>query len=84
MPMKGRKKNTPMAQPELRPTESVGLPEGKAQDERLTLAEIIERNRPDPWGSGYRTLYLMCALVFLCSTMNGKQPLFVRLLQVGN
>jgi hypothetical protein len=61
-----------MARSELQHVESVGLPDGKAQEERLTLAEVIERNRPNPWGFGYKRLYLMCALVLLCSTMNGK------------
>ena len=47
----------------------------------LTLADAaIER--PSPWGTGHRKLYLFCAVVYLCSTMNGicliemKQPYF--------
>ncbi|KAF7593618.1 hypothetical protein BBP40_011136 [Aspergillus hancockii] len=71
MSMKEGNQNPSTARLELQHMESVGLPDGKAQEEHLTLAEVIERNRPDPWGSGYRKLYLMCALVFLCSTMNG-------------
>ena len=36
------------------------------------LAAVIQENKPDPWGRGYRHLYFCCALVFLCSTMNGQ------------
>lgn len=61
-----------MAPPEPEHLESAGPSNEKVQGDPLTLAEVIERNRPDPWGSGYRKLYLMSALVFLCSTMNGK------------
>ncbi|RAQ66974.1 sugar transporter [Aspergillus flavus] len=60
-----------MAPPEPEHLESAGMSNEKVQGDPLTLAEVIERNRPDPWGSGYRKLYLMSALVFLCSTMNG-------------
>ncbi|QMW38221.1 hypothetical protein G4B11_001457 [Aspergillus flavus] len=60
-----------MAPPEPEHLESAGPSNEKVQGDPLTLAEVIERNRPDPWGSGYRKLYLMSALVFLCSTMNG-------------
>lgn len=27
--------------------------------------------QPSPWGKGYKKLYMMCGLVYLCSTMNG-------------
>lgn len=27
---------------------------------------------PNPWGKGLRRLYFYCALIYLCSTMNGK------------
>lgn len=77
MPFRVRDKKSSAARPEVQHDESVNLPnlpDGKPQEERLTLAEVIERNRPDPWGSGYKKLYLMCALVFLCSTMNGNAP----------
>ena len=36
------------------------------------LATVIQENKPNPWGRGYVHLYLCCALVFLCSTMNGQ------------
>jgi hypothetical protein len=34
------------------------------------LAEVGKP--PDPWGKGAKKLYMMCALVYLCSTMNGN------------
>jgi hypothetical protein len=27
---------------------------------------------PNPWGKGVRRLYFYCALIYLCSTMNGR------------
>ena len=41
------------------------IPNG-AEPETLAAVE-----RPDPWGKGHRSLYLMCGLIYLCSTMNG-------------
>lgn len=32
------------------------------------LAEI---EAPNPWGKGHKRLYMYCALIYLCSTMNG-------------
>ena len=72
MAEKRRSKDHDIASPEPEHLESVGPSNGKVQGDPLTLAEVIEGNRPDPWGSGYRELYFMSALVFLCSTMNGK------------
>jgi hypothetical protein len=28
-------------------------------------------NKPDPWGRGHIQLYMLCVVVYLCSTMNG-------------
>ena len=36
------------------------------------LAAVIQEHKPNPWGRGYLHLYFCCALVFLCSTMNGQ------------
>jgi hypothetical protein len=36
------------------------------------LAAVIKESKPNPWGRGYLHLYFCCALVFLCSTMNGQ------------
>jgi hypothetical protein len=33
---------------------------------------------PSPWGNGHRSLYLFCALIYLCSTMNGKSNLSIQ------
>jgi hypothetical protein len=38
------------------------------------LAAILETHKPNPWGKGYLRLYAFSALLFLCSTMNGKLP----------
>lgn len=38
----------------------------------LTFAVIMERHKPDPWGSGHLQLYLLAALCFLNSTMSGN------------
>lgn len=35
-------------------------------------ATVIQEHKPNPWGRGYVHLYFCCALVFLCSTMNGQ------------
>ncbi|KAK0105008.1 hypothetical protein ONS95_004622 [Cadophora gregata] len=45
-----------------------------ANAEPETLAAV---ERPNPWGKGHRSLYLMCALIYMCSTMNGNSP-FIR------
>jgi hypothetical protein len=43
------------------------------------LAPVVDRlpidARPNVWGPGYRKLYMMCSLVYLCSTMNGTYGL---------
>jgi hypothetical protein len=31
----------------------------------------VAGTQPSPWGKGYKKLYMMCGLVYLCSTMNG-------------
>jgi hypothetical protein len=38
------------------------------------FADIMANHKPNPLGSGYLRLYLFSALIFLCSTMNGKYP----------
>lgn len=35
------------------------------------FAAIMATNKPNPWGQGYIRLYLLSAIIFLCSTMNG-------------
>lgn len=37
-----------------------------------TLADILQNDKPNPWSPGYLRLYLVCLLVYLCSTMNGN------------
>lgn len=37
-----------------------------------TYAAIMAKHKPNVLGSGYIRLYLLCAAVFFCSTMNGK------------
>lgn len=32
---------------------------------------------PNPWGRGHIKLYLLCGLVYLCSTMNGKKQTLI-------
>jgi len=56
--------------------ESVEMVEGtleprntSAEGERGIPAEVGKP--PNPWGKGAKKLYMMCALVYLCSTMNG-------------
>jgi hypothetical protein len=48
-----------------------GIPAETAVD---NLAEVGKP--PNPWGKGAKKLYMMCLLVYLCSTMNGLWPLF--------
>ncbi|KAK1147236.1 hypothetical protein N8T08_001975 [Aspergillus melleus] len=45
-------------------TKARGLP-------HMSLKELIETHPVNPRGAGYRKLYLMASLIFLCSTMNG-------------
>lgn len=52
--------------------------DAKEQPELLTLDEIMEKHKPNPWGRGYMKLYLMSALIFLCSTMNGVSRVYFR------
>jgi hypothetical protein len=41
------------------------------EDSMETYAKILASNKPNPLGPGYIKLYLLSAVVFLCSTMNG-------------
>lgn len=36
------------------------------------LAKVMQENKPRPFSAGYIRMYLMCALIYLCSTMNGR------------
>lgn len=36
------------------------------------LVDILAHSKPNWLGSGYLRMYLVCALIFLTSTMNGK------------
>ena len=36
------------------------------------VASLPKDSQPDPWGSGHRKLYMVCTVVYLCSTMNGQ------------
>lgn len=40
-----------------------------------TYATIMATHKPNPRGPGYIKLYLLSAVVFLCSTMNGESPI---------
>jgi hypothetical protein len=51
------------------------IEEETVQAHNATLGKILQENKPNPWGKGYRRLYAICALVYLCSTMNGMQKL---------
>lgn len=48
------------------------LKEKKIQVHNVTLAGVLQDNKPSVTGKGYIKLYLICALVYLCSTMNGR------------
>ncbi|OBT83709.1 hypothetical protein VE02_08277 [Pseudogymnoascus sp. 03VT05] len=39
--------------------------------ESVALAAIMGPNKPATWGKGHLKLYTFCALIYLCSTMNG-------------
>ncbi|KAF2151592.1 general substrate transporter [Myriangium duriaei CBS 260.36] len=45
--------------------------ETKVEALNVDLAKALQQNKPNPWSRGYIRLYLMCGLVYLCSTMNG-------------
>lgn len=36
------------------------------------LAKVLRENKPGAFSSGYIRMYLMCMLIYLCSTMNGQ------------
>lgn len=36
-----------------------------------TYARIMAAHKPNPLGPGYIKLYMLSAVIFLCSTMNG-------------
>jgi hypothetical protein len=48
------------------------LQETTIQAHDANLATILQENKPNPWGKGHIRLYLICGLIYLCSTMNGK------------
>ncbi len=54
-----------------------GADAGVAIEATLQEAHAI----PNPWGSGHIQLYLVCAIVYLCSTMNGESYFPI---EVGN
>jgi hypothetical protein len=53
-----------------------------ANNEKKTLSTHAAQNiaavgePPNPWGKGARHLYFYCALIYLCSTMNGTFHIF--------
>lgn len=42
------------------------------QPEAIVNAFDAAGGPPNPWGRGHLKLYLACAVIYLCSTMNGK------------
>src|SRR3981189_2596863 len=46
------------------------LAESKMKVQNPKLATILETHKPKAWGKGYRRLYVVCMLMFFCSTMN--------------
>jgi hypothetical protein len=47
-----------------------------SSSEKVETAAVAENltaisQPPSPWGKGHKSLYLFCALIYLCSTMNG-------------
>lgn len=40
-----------------------------------TYATIMATHKPNPRGPGYIKLYILSAVVFLCSTMNGESSM---------
>lgn len=45
-------------------------------DPGVSIAATLENAHavPDPWAWGHIHLYLVCAIVYMCSTMNGNVP----------
>lgn len=37
-----------------------------------SFATIMANHRPNPWGKGYITLYMLASICFLNSTMSGE------------
>ncbi|KXT02942.1 hypothetical protein AC578_10590 [Pseudocercospora eumusae] len=46
-------------------------PESVHKTQNVTLADVIQHSKPNPWSRGYLRLYFMCLLVYLCATMAG-------------
>jgi hypothetical protein len=57
--------NDPQQAPVLKEVENM-------EDSMETYASIMATQKPNPRGPGYIKLYILSAVVFLCSTMNGK------------
>ena len=54
-----------------------GSETGAAKPAVAVVDMLPAESRPNPWGPGHRKLYLMCALVYLCSTMNGMNRILM-------
>jgi hypothetical protein len=49
--------------------------EGEDRPVAIVTALDATGSRPDAWGKGHIQLYILCAIVYLCSTMNGESTL---------
>jgi hypothetical protein len=45
---------------------------GPVVPEAIETTLIEAGGAPNPWGKGHVKLYMLCGLIYLCSTMNGK------------
>lgn len=52
--------------------QTVQMERPDADDGATEYATIMATQKPDPRGSGYIRLYLLGAVCFFCSTMNGR------------
>ena len=52
--------------------ENSGLQDDRTSPQPVAVASLPKESWPNVWGPGHRKLYMICGLVYLCSTMNGK------------
>lgn len=52
--------------------------EEKVPSDPEAIASTLEAvgQKPDPFGPGHIKLYLFCLIIYFCSTMNGKYPVY--------
>lgn len=53
------------------------IPAAVDKDSRVAIATALDNANavPNPWGRGYIQLYMICFILYFCSTMNGQEKI---------